>query len=118
MNEVVADADAAEERSATKIKGVTEMQSSQMDSDAVVVSRIRPVSWKVFVLGKAAADYLRGFLSEMRMDCSEPAEEPELHDTATFSLVVTLSPETPLTAEELVALLQGDKRITLAFDPG
>jgi hypothetical protein len=116
MNEVLA-VD-AEECAAGKIKGVTEMQSSEMDSDAVVVSRVRPVSWKVFVLGKAAADYLRGFLGGMRMDCSEPVEESELHDTATFSLVVTPSPETPLTAEELVALLQDDKRITVAFDSG
>ena len=93
------------------------MQSIETDSDAVTISRIRPVSWKVFVLGKATADYLRGFLG-MRMDCSEPVEEPELHDTATFSLVVTPNPETPLTAEELVALLQDDKRITVAFDSG
>jgi hypothetical protein len=108
----------AEECSATKNKGVTEMQSSETDSDAVIISRIRPVSWKVFVLGKAAADYLRGFLGGMQMDCSEPVEEPELHDTATFSLVVTPSLETPLTAEELVALLQDNKRITVAFDSG
>ena len=93
------------------------MESGEMDSDAVVVSRVRPVSWKVFVLGKAGADHVRGFLSGMRMDCSEPVEEPELHDTATFSFVVTLSPETPLTAQELVALLRDDKRITVAFDP-
>jgi len=94
------------------------MQSSEMNSDAVVVSRVRPVSWKVFVLGKTAADYLRGALSEMRMDCSEPVEEPELYDTATFSFVVTPNPETPLTAEELVALLEDEKRTTVAFDPG
>jgi len=93
------------------------MESGEMDSDAVVVSRVRPVSWKLFVMGRAGADHVRGFLSGMRMDCSEPVEEPELHDTATFSFVVTLSPETPLTAQELVALLRDDKRITVAFDP-
>ncbi len=94
------------------------MQSSETDTDAVIISRIRPVSWKVFVPGKDAVAYLRGFLGGMRMDCSEPVAEPELHDTVIYSLVVTPNPETPLTAEELVALLQDDKRITVAFDPG
>jgi hypothetical protein len=93
------------------------MPSNQIDSDAAVVSRIRPVSWKVCVLGKAEADYVRGFLSGMRMDCSEIVEEPDLLDKATFCFVVTPSPETPLTAEELVTLLQDDQRITVAFDP-
>jgi hypothetical protein len=50
------------------------------------------------------------------MDCSELVEEPELHETATFSFVMTPSPETPLTADEVISLLQEDRRITVAFD--
>ena len=92
------------------------MQSSEGDSDAVVVSKVRPVSWKVFVVGKAGADYAREFLTGMRMDCSEPVKEPELHEGGIFSIVVTSRPETPVLAQELVALLQEDERITVAFD--
>jgi len=94
------------------------MHSSEIEPKPVVVSRVRPISWKVFVQGKAGADYVRNFLRTMQMECSEPVEERELHDTATFSLVATLSPETPLTARELVALLEDDERISVAFDLG
>jgi hypothetical protein len=108
----------AEDLAASKrLKGGSEMQSDHIDSDPVVVSRVRPVSWKLFVQGETAAEYVRGFLSGMRMDCSEPVEEPELHDTAILSFVVTPSLETPLTAQELIALLQEDDHIVVAFDP-
>lgn len=93
------------------------MPSKQTDSDTAVVVRVRPISWKVFVRGESAAEYVRGFLKGMRMECSEPVEEIELHETATFSFVVSPTPETPLTAQELVAVLQEDDRITVAFDP-
>jgi len=87
-----------------------------MKSDKAIVCRIRPVSWKVFVQGKAAVEYVRGFLSGMRIDCSEPVQEPELHDPPIFSIVAALNPETPLTAHELEALLAGDEGIGVAFD--
>ena len=87
-----------------------------MKTDKALVCRIRPVSWKVFVQGKTAVEYVRGFLSGLRFDCSEPVQEPELHDPPIFSIVATLNPETPLTAPELEALLAGDEGINVAFE--
>jgi hypothetical protein len=92
------------------------MSSNQVESNTALVSRVRPVSWKLYVQGKPAAEYVRGYLSGMRMDCSEPTMEPELHDTTLYSFVVTPNPETPLTAQELVSLLRDDEQIAVAFD--
>lgn len=86
-----------------------------MQSDRALVYRIRPVSWKLFVQGKTGVEYVRGFLSGMRMDCSQPVQEPELHDPPIFSIVATLNPETPLTAHELEALLVADDGIDVTF---
>lgn len=67
-----------------------------MQSDRARVCRIRPMSWKVFVQGKSGVEYVRGFLSRKRLECSKPVQEPELHDPPIFSIVATLHPETPL----------------------
>jgi hypothetical protein len=84
--------------------------------DKATVCKIRPVSWKICVQGENAANYVRGFLSGMRFDCSDPKKEPQLHDPPIFGIVATASPETPFTAEELQSLLLEDERIELAFD--
>ena len=90
-----------------------------MKTDKATVCRIRPISWKVFVQGKTGVEYVRDFLSSKHFACSEPAQEPELHDPPIFSIVVTLNPETPLIAHELEALLGEDDGIDVAIEtPG
>lgn len=87
-----------------------------MSTDRAIVCRIRPMSWKVFVQGEAGVQYVRGFLSGMRIECSQAVREPELHDPPIFSIVATLNPESPLTAHELESLLATDEGIEVAFE--
>jgi hypothetical protein len=84
--------------------------------DKATVCKIRPVSWKICVQGENAANYVRGFLSGMRFECSDLEKEPELYDPPIFGIVATGRSETPLTAEELEAMLLEDEKIELAFD--
>lgn len=81
----------------------------------VTISRIRPVSWMIVVQGKEEAQYVCNMLRGMRMEVSEPREQPSLVDPALYSFTVTSKPEVPITTEEIEALLERDERITLAF---
>jgi hypothetical protein len=84
-------------------------------ADQATVCKIRPVSWKICVQGEEAANYVRGFLSGKRFECSTPEPEPELHDPPTYSIIATPQTEAPLTAEEIQSLLQQDDKIELSF---
>jgi hypothetical protein len=84
--------------------------------DKATVCKMRPFSWKIYVQGRNEADYVRGFLSGMRFDCSEPQQEPQLHDPPVFGIVVTPAAATPFTAEELQSLLLEDENIELSFE--
>lgn len=84
-------------------------------SEARIV-RIRPISWKVSVQGKEEAEYVRGVLSGARIDSTECEQEPDLTEPRVFSFVASTRVESPLTSQELRAILESDQQIQLAFE--
>jgi hypothetical protein len=86
------------------------------EMEDVTISRIRPVSWKVFVQGAAEAEYVRQMLEAMHMETTPPREHPGLVEPPLYAFVVTSESESPLTTEEIAAVLERDGRISLAFD--
>jgi len=82
----------------------------------IIISRIRPVSWKLFVQGQSEAEYVRLMLQGMQMATTAPREVPGLVEPALYSFVVTPEADSPLTTEEIAAVLEQDARISLAFD--
>ena len=79
------------------------------------VSKIRPVSWKIFVQGEAEAEYVRGLLFESRIHSTMPEREPGLSEPAVWSFIATAAGDSPLTTEEIEAVLTADEKIELAF---
>jgi hypothetical protein len=84
--------------------------------DKAAVCKMRPLSWKVYIQGKNAANYVRGFLSGMRFDCSEPEQEAQLYEPPVFGIVATPMAATPFTAKEMQSLLLEDENIELTFE--
>jgi hypothetical protein len=84
--------------------------------DIATVSKIRPVSWRISVQGKEEAEYIRRRLRETQIETTTPQEEPGLMEPTLFSFVATLQAETPITTEEIIAVLEKDERIRLAFE--
>jgi hypothetical protein len=80
------------------------------------VVRIRPISWKVSVQGKEEAEYVRGVLSGARIDTSECEPARDLTEPRVFSFVASAQMESPLTSQELQAILENDRQIEVAFD--
>ena len=80
------------------------------------IVRIRPISWKVSVQGKEEAEYVRGVLSGARIDTTECEQELDLKDPRVFSFVASARVESPLTSQELQAILENDQQIEVAFD--
>lgn len=86
-----------------------------MDKHRVV--RIRPMSWKVYVQGRGAAEYLRERLREWSLGASEPEREPDLVEPSIYSFQVGFTQRTPLTQAELRAILERDERVEMGFEP-
>lgn len=80
------------------------------------VVRIRPLAWKISVLGKEGAEYLRRRLAEMSIETSDAWCESDLTEPAVYSFSATFTEETPLTSVELQAILERDDQVELAFD--
>ncbi len=80
-----------------------------------VVYKIRPVTWKICVQGESSAQYVRNVLAQAGFHCLETQQEPDLHDPAVYSFVATPKGETPMSARELMALMEHDENIELAF---
>ena len=80
------------------------------------IVRIRPISWKVSVQGKEEAEYVRGVLSGSRIGSTECEQEPDLTDPSVYSFVASTRLESPLTSQELRAILENDRQIQLAFE--
>lgn len=70
-----------------------------------VVSKIRPVVWKIHVQGKPNAHYVRNTLRMFGLSVGMPEEEPGLVDPPVYSVTVGLGEEGSLTAEDLIAIL-------------
>jgi hypothetical protein len=80
-----------------------------------IVCKIRPVTWKICVQGEQSAQQVRSMLDRNGFDSTSLVQEPDLHDPGTFSFIATPPKESPLTSEELVALLEQDPTIDVAF---
>ena len=80
-----------------------------------VVCRIRPVTWKISVQGEASAQYVRTVLSRAGFRSTETKQEADLHDPAVYSFVATPKAATPMSPEELIALMEHDPNIEIAF---
>lgn len=84
--------------------------------EQITISRIRPVSWKIFVQGEAEADYVRQMLQGLHMHTTAPKVVPSLVEPPLYAFIVTLDSDSPMTTEELAAVLERDARISLAFE--
>ena len=82
----------------------------------VRVSKIRPVSWRISVQGKEGTQYVRDLLSKINLHTSEPTAEPGLTEPPVYSFVASSSEDTPLTPEELEAILDRDALVELEFE--
>jgi hypothetical protein len=80
------------------------------------IVRIRPVSWKISVQGKEEAEYVRGVLSGAHIETTECEQDLDLTDPRVFSFVASTQVDSPLTAQELQAILENDRQIAVAFD--
>jgi hypothetical protein len=80
------------------------------------VCRIRPVSWKICVQGKEGADYVRGVLNRIGVECSQAVQAPELQEPPVFAFIAAPKAETPFTALELQAIFEKDVGIEVAFE--
>lgn len=80
------------------------------------IPRIRPASWRVYVQGEQDAEYVSRVLAEAGIDTTGPEQEPGLTDPPLYAIVATAKAETPLTEEELVAILERDDKLELTFE--
>jgi hypothetical protein len=80
-----------------------------------IVCKIRPVTWKICVQGEQSAQHVRDVLDRRGFDSTSLVQEPDLHDPGTYSFIATPPKESPLNSEELIALLQQDSTIDVAF---
>jgi hypothetical protein len=80
-----------------------------------IVCKIRPVSWKICVQGEPSAQHVRDMLERNGFDSTNIVREPDLHEPGTFSFIATPPKESPLSAAELIALLEQDSTIDVAF---
>lgn len=82
----------------------------------VKVSRIRPVSWNVYVQGREEAQYARSLLSQAGIQTSKLRQQPELIDPPVYVFLATPNDATPMTSVELEAILSRDDRVELVFE--
>jgi hypothetical protein len=83
----------------------------------IMVSRIRPLSWKIYVQGEAEAEHLGSLLDQAGIDATHPERDPAaLIEPPVYAFVASPRAEVPLTKEELVAILKADARVEIAFD--
>lgn len=80
------------------------------------IAKIRPASWKVYVQGNEEARYVSRFLSQSGLTTGEPEPTPGLTEPPLFAIVASPAGETPLTEEELVAILEKDEKLDLKFE--
>ncbi len=80
------------------------------------IIRIRPVSWKISVEGQENTAHVRQLLEQMNIQTSEPQSEPTLTDIPVEAFVAQPAANSPLTQEELEAILERDPRIELKFE--
>jgi hypothetical protein len=80
------------------------------------VSKIRPVSWKIYVQDEAAAQWARERLQSAGLETGDLERAPDLHDPPVFAFVATSPLEATLTQSELEALLEDQVDADLAFD--
>ncbi len=82
----------------------------------ITIPKIRPASWRVYVQGERGARSLRRVLSEAGIETSEPEREPTLADPPLYAIVATPTADVALTEEELVAILEHEDGLELAFE--
>lgn len=81
-----------------------------------IVSRIRPISWKICVQGEEQAEYVRSVLRQAKVASTDCRTEPDLTDPPVYSFIATPEMESPFTSVELQAFLADDERIEVLFD--
>ena len=84
--------------------------------DNAIVSRIRPISWKICVQGREEAEYVRVRLAAVKMNTTELERDRDLADPPVYSFVASYRHDSPLTSAELQSILEDDDGIDLAFD--
>jgi len=82
----------------------------------ITIPKIRPVAWKICVQGEREAQYVCRALGEAGIDATQPELEPGLTDPPLYAFVATPRAQVALTEEELVAILEQDEKLEVAFD--
>ena len=84
------------------------------------VCKIRPITWKICVQGSESARYVRSVLERAGFQTTESKREPDLLDPAVHAFVASPKGETPMNAQELMALMSTDPEIEIPFaeEPG
>lgn len=81
----------------------------------VLVAKLRPVSWRIYIQGEKEARHVQRALRKANMRTSEIDKELDLVDPGVYSLTVSPTEECPLTQEELVALLESDPHMHVSL---
>jgi hypothetical protein len=81
----------------------------------IAITKIRPVAWKIYVQGEDQARYVSAVLRKAGIEVRQPSVEPGLTDPALYSIEATASADVPLTEEELLAILEQDDQVAIAF---
>jgi hypothetical protein len=79
------------------------------------VCKIRPITWKICVQGCESAQYVRSVLERAGFQTTNSTREPDLLDPAVHAFVASPKGDTPMNAQELMALMSADPEIEIAF---
>lgn len=84
--------------------------------DPIKVSKIRPVSWRIHVQGKTAAERVQQSLVDAGMQVTMLGVEPTLDDPPVYPLLATPAGAGSITQAELSAILKLDEQVELTFE--
>ena len=82
----------------------------------IIIPKIRPASWRVYVQGEEEAKYVRNLLTEAGMETTEPTQQAGLTEVPLYAVVAAPKNDVTLTEEELVAILRQNGRLELEFN--
>jgi hypothetical protein len=80
------------------------------------ISKIRPVSWKIYVEDEESARWARERLAAAGLETGDIERAPSLHDPPVFAFVATSPLEATLTQAELEAVLEEKVDAELVFE--
>ena len=80
-------------------RAILDMTFGRELMDNAIVSRIRPISWKICVQGREEAEYVRVRLAAVKMTTTELERDRDLADPPVYSFVASYRHDSPLISE-------------------